>query len=295
MRLLRSTVFPALLAAALALPGCASVAESQAPAPVAVTADDNLNAVAWMQGSAEYAAVAAQTWHAATARLDAALADPAWDALAPVDREGALLAGLPPAVIVDVDETVLDNSPYQARLVRDGREFDDDTWDGWVSEAQARPVPGALGFARAAAARGVTMVYLSNRTEAQQQASLANLRALGFPVGEGDVFLGKGTTVAGCTQAGSSDKSCRRRLVARQYRVLMQFGDQLGDFVAGADNRPATRQALLASHSDWFGERWWMLPNPSYGGWQPSLFGDDWGLPREARRRALRDSLDTKD
>jgi 5'-nucleotidase (lipoprotein e(P4) family) len=295
MRLMRSALAPALLAIALALPGCVTVAEAPRPAPVAVAADDNLNAVAWMQRSAEYAAVAEQTWRAASGRLEAALADPAWDALAPADRTGAPLAGLPPAVIVDVDETVLDNSPYQARLVRDGREFDDDSWDGWVAEAQARPVPGALGFARAAAAQGVTMVYLSNRTEAQEAATLANLRALGFPVGEGDVFLGKGTMVAGCTQAGSSDKSCRRRLVARQYRVLMQFGDQLGDFVAGSDNRPATRQALLDAHRDWLGERWWMLPNPSYGGWQPALFGDDWGLPRESRRRALLDSLDAKD
>jgi 5'-nucleotidase (lipoprotein e(P4) family) len=295
MRLLRSALVPALLAAALALPGCATVAEAPRPAPVAAATDDNLNAVAWMQGSAEYAAVAMQAWQAATGRLDAALADAAWDALAPADREGAPLAGLPPAVIVDVDETVLDNSPYQARLVRDGREFDDDSWDGWVAEAQAQPVPGALEFARAAAARGVTMIYLSNRTEAQQQPTLANLRALGFPVAEGDVFLGKGTTVADCTQAGSSDKSCRRRLVARQYRVLMQFGDQLGDFVAGPDNRPATRRALLDAHRGWFGERWWMLPNPSYGAWQPALFGNDWSLPRETRRRALRDSLDAKD
>jgi len=295
MHLPRCALVPALLAAALALPGCATVAEPPRAAPVAVAADDNLNAVAWMQTSAEYAAVAVQTWHAATGGLDAALADPAWDALAPADREGAPLAGLPPAVIVDVDETVLDNSPYQARLVRDGREFDDDSWDGWVAEAQALPVPGALEFARAAAARGVTMIYLSNRTQAQQQATLANLRALGFPVAGGEVFLGKGTTVAGCTQAGGSDKRCRRRLVARQYRVLMQFGDQLGDFVAGPDNLPATRRALLDAHRGWFGERWWMLPNPSYGAWQPALFGDDWRLPREARRRAMRDALETKD
>jgi 5'-nucleotidase (lipoprotein e(P4) family) len=295
MHLPRCALVPALLAAALALPGCVSVAEPPRAAPVAATADDNLNAVAWMQGSAEYAAVAMQTWQAATGGLDAALADPAWDALVPADREGAPLAGLPPAVIVDVDETVLDNSPYQARLVRDGREFDDDSWDGWVAEAQALPVPGALEFARAAAARGVTMIYLSNRTQAQQQPTLANLRALGFPVAGGEVFLGKGTAVAGCTQAGSSDKSCRRRQVARQYRVLMQFGDQLGDFVAGPDNRPATRHALLDAHRGWFGERWWMLPNPSYGAWQPALFGDDWRLPRAARRRAMRDSLETKD
>jgi acid phosphatase len=37
--------------------------------------------------------------------------------------------GLPPALIVDIDETMLDNSPYQARLVRDGKSFDDASWN----------------------------------------------------------------------------------------------------------------------------------------------------------------------
>ena len=261
--------------------------------PAGEPADANLNAVLWVQSSAEYDAAALSLYHAAAAGLDAALADPTWDALVPEDRENAgALATLPPAVILDVDETVLDNSPYQARLVRDGGQYDEATWAAWVEERTARPVPGVLDFARAAAARGITLLYLSNRAEHLQDATLDNLRALGLPVADESVFLGLGTVVEGCEQDGS-EKDCRRRLAGRQYRVLMQFGDQLGDFVAVHDNTPSARQALVGQHAGWFGDRWWMLPNPTYGGWEPAVFGNDWRLPPDARHAAKRAALDT--
>jgi acid phosphatase len=136
------------------------------------------------------------------------------------------------------------------------------------------------------------MVYLTNRTEAQEAATLANLRALGFPVAPGDVFLGKGTAVPGCTQPGSSDKRCRRRLVAGRYRVLLMVGDQLGDFVSGDGHGRVAREALLAAHRDRFGARWWMLPNPSYGDWEAALFDAEWALPASERRRLKREALD---
>lgn len=254
-------------------------------------ASDNLNAVLWVQASAEYDAAALSVYNAAAARLDAALADPSWDALAPGLRDnGAALATLPPAVIVDVDETVLDNSPFQARLVRDGGEYDDAAWAAWVEERAARAVPGAAGFARAAAERGITIAYVTNRTQAMRAATLDNLRALGLPAGDGVVFLGKGAP--GCEQAGS-DKDCRRRQVAERFRVLMLVGDQLGDFVEPAADTPAARQAAVERHDGWFGERWWMLPNPTYGGWEPALFGNDWQLAPGERRAAKRAALET--
>lgn len=274
---------------ALALAAC----QSLPTAPSAAPADDNLNAVLWMQTSAEYRAVALSVYQAAGARLDQALADPDWDALDPEERALAgSAAGLPPAVIVDIDETVLDNSPYQARLVRDGGEYHDDSWAGWVGERRAMPVPGALEFARLAAGRGVTVVYLSNRTRESAPDTLANLREAGFPVADDDAFLGKGTQVQGCEGSGS-DKRCRRLLAGSRYRVLMQFGDQLGDFVAVEDETRPARERLLALHAGWFGERWWMLPNPSYGGWEPAAFGGDWSQPRELRRAAKRAALRT--
>ena len=194
-------------------------------------------------------------------------------------------------MILDIDETVLDNSPYQARLVRDGAEYSDPTWDAWVEERKARALPGVVEFARAAHARGITLVYISNRAVHLKQATLDNLRSEGLPVADDGVFLGLGTVVEGCEQDGS-EKDCRRQLAGRSYRVLMQFGDQLGDFARVYDNSPAGRQALLDRYEGWFGERWWMLPNPTYGSWEPALFDNDWRQPRDARRAAKRAALE---
>lgn len=285
---MRHLIAPALLA--LLLSGCQHAAQREdVAATAAVPADDNLNAVLWMQASVEYDAAATQTYRAAIAGLDAALADPAWDALVPSERANPA-TGLPPAVILDIDETVLDNSPYQARLVRDGTEYASATWADWVAERKATPVPGMVEFAKAASARGITLVYITNRTKQMQADTLANLRAVGLPADDA-AFLGKGTVVEGCKQADSGDKHCRRQLAGRSYRVLMQFGDQLGDFMQVEPNTPAARDGLMEAHGAWFGRRWWMLPNPSYGDWQPALFGNDWGKPADARRAAKRQAL----
>ena len=175
---MRATVLAvAVLAAALSSAACnrtdtpvtvATAPDATDPKPTTAdaAADDNLNAVLWVQRSAEYRAVTQTIYRAAADKLDVALV--------PGER-GNAATGLPPAVIMDVDETVLDNSPYQARLVRDGKEFDDLTWDAWVAEKKAKPLPGVVDFAKAATAKGVTLLYLSNRAEHLQAATLENL------------------------------------------------------------------------------------------------------------------------
>ncbi|AWV05951.1 5'-nucleotidase, lipoprotein e(P4) family [Marilutibacter maris] len=300
----RIPVLSLLAVSVLALGACKPVsftapeheAEPQrsAATPTAeVPADDNLNAVLWVQTSSEYQALTEQTYKAAADHLDKALSEAHWDALVPSERAGTagLDGSLKPAVIMDVDETVLDNSPYQARLIRDGQAYDEVSWAAWVAEKKAKPVPGVLDFATAAAAKGVTILYLSNRAEHLQEATLANLREVGMPVASEDVFLGLGTFVEGCEQNGS-EKVCRRQLAGRQYRVLMQFGDQLGDFVEVLDNTAAGREPLMEEYGDWFGERWWMLPNPTYGSWEPAAFNNDWSQPIEVRRAGKRAALD---
>ncbi|WP_313224539.1 5'-nucleotidase, lipoprotein e(P4) family [Pseudoxanthomonas mexicana] len=251
---------------------------------------DNLNAVAWVQTSVEYRAITTQTFRAAADHLDAALKEKHWDALVP-DERGNAATGLKPAVVMDVDETVLDNSPYQARLIRDGKEYDEISWDQWVAEKKAKPLPGVVDFARAAAEKGVTILYISNRAVHLKEATLANLREAGLPVADDSVFLGLGTVLEGCEQNGS-EKNCRRRLAGQKYRVLMQFGDQIGDFVQVEANTREGRQALFDEYDDWFGERWWMLPNPTYGSWEPALFNNAWDQPAAARTQAKRDALD---
>ena len=290
-----------LAASLLTLSACkrtepaATPSEPAAPAAVATQAKptgthDNLNAVAWVQTSVEYRAITTQTFRAAADHLDAALKEKHWDALVPDERGNAAI-GLKPAVVMDVDETVLDNSPYQARLIRDGKEYDEISWDQWVAEKKAKPLPGVVDFAKAAAEKGVTILYISNRAVHLKEATLANLREAGLPVADDSVFLGLGTVLEGCEQNGS-EKNCRRRLAGQKYRVLMQFGDQIGDFVQVEANTREGRQALFDEYDDWFGERWWMLPNPTYGSWEPALFNNAWDQPAAARTQAKRDALD---
>lgn len=273
------------------LAGCAAAPQRLAPPAPTAGADANLNAVAWTQTSVEHDLVYRSVYRGASDRLLQALADPDWDALPAGDRDRSA-RGLPPAVIVDIDETVLDNSPYQARLLRDGKRYEKASWNAWCREKAATALPGAVEFAQLAARHGVTVFYISNRAVEVAPETLENLRATGFPIAaDAHVFLGQGWQVDGCTPADRSDKSCRRRLVGRSHRVLLQVGDQLGDFFETDAATPAARRAAVAAWVGWFGERWFMLPNPSYGNWEPALFGNDWSLPASEQRAGKLNNL----
>ena len=294
-----STPALTLLAAAF-LGGCAThapvaTAETPAPAPGAAeaqqpAADDSLNATVWFQTSVERDLVYTAIYRAAGQRLGAALRDKRWDAL-PKDERTNDYTKLPPAIIVDVDETVLDNSPSSVRQIREHRGFNEAAWGEWVNERKAKPLPGAVEFLSTAAKKGVTVFYISNRDASLGEATVANLRAAGFPLKDDTQFLGLGTVVDGCEQNGS-EKTCRRQLVARKYRVLMQFGDQVGDFVQVLANTRDGRREAIAPYQAWIGERWWALPNPLYGSWEPALFDNEWGQPEPARRAAKEAALD---
>jgi acid phosphatase len=251
--------------------------------------DDNLNAVAWTQTAIEHDLIYLQTYRDAQARLLQALADPHWDALSPTDRVTPL-AQLPPAVVLDIDETVLDNSPYQARVIKKGSEFNAADWAAWCLEERARALPGVVAFTQFAARHGIAVIYISNRAGDLSQATLANLRKVGLPVSGPNALLGLGTLRKGCTQTGT-DKGCRRQLVSERYRVLMQFGDQLGDFIDVPQNTDAGRRKAVAAYLPWIGTRWFVLPNPTYGSWEPALFNNNWREPREQRRQQKLDAL----
>src|SRR5215203_940023 len=109
-----------VICVALASGSCAASTSSPATQPRAAAANEtrpheNLNAVAWMQTSLEYQASAVQAYRLAARQLDEALADRSWTAA--IEQTGDA-SKLPPAVVLDIDETVLDNSPFQARVVR---------------------------------------------------------------------------------------------------------------------------------------------------------------------------------
>ena len=290
---------PTTLLALALLAGCATtprqpeaaapVAPTAQTAPAAVAANDNLNAVAWSQTAIEHDLIYLQTYRDAQARLLAALHDRHWDALGKGDRTTPL-KGLKPAVILDIDETVLDNSPFAARMVQGNHEYNEADWAAWCREESARALPGAVEFTRFAAKHGIAVIYISNRARDLDQATLANLRKAGLPVSGPQSFLGLGTVVDGCEQAGS-EKGCRRQLVAQHHRVLMQFGDQIGDFVDVLANTADGRRKAVADYLPWIGTRWFVLPNPTYGSWEPALFNNDWSAAPGQRRRQKIDAL----
>ena len=257
---------PALLGLALLVTGCASSG----------TGLEGLNATLWAQHSAEYRASTEQAFRTATRMLDEAIADPAWTAL----PEQGDPYGLPPAVILDVDETVLDNSPFQARLIAEGREFNAQMWNAWVEEAAAPPIPGAIAFTHFAAELGVAVFYVSNREAAQEDATVRNLVRAGFPLQGGpDAVL-----LEGERDGWSSDKASRRAYVAESYRVLLLAGDDLNDFVSVARVTTEERDRLEAAYSAYWGVRWIMLPNPAYGSWERALYDFDSSLSAEEKR-----------
>ncbi|MEZ4316309.1 MAG: HAD family acid phosphatase [Myxococcota bacterium] len=265
----------------LALVGCPKPPPVETAVPPAPIPRDDVMAVVWTQTSAENDAVALTVFRSARMALDLALADPTWTAA--VEQTGEL-AGLVPAIVVDVDETVLDNSPYQARLVRDGGHFEKATWGAWVDEAAAKPIPGAAAFLSDAKARGVDVFYVSNRDVSQEEATRANLAALGFPDAETLEHLRFRPA------DGDRSKTARRLEIEKTHRIVMMFGDNLFDFMeAEAPDLPA-RDGIVTDHAEWWGTRWFMLPNPMYGSWDDAVLSythPDASAAHEARVEAL--------
>lgn len=236
---------------------------------------ENLNAVTWMQTAAEYRASAIQTYRAAEASMLRAMQDKSWTAALEQRR---IVPDLPLAVILDLDETVLDNSLYQARLTATGGVFADETWQKWVGEKRAGLVPGARDFLLAAHANGVAPFYVTNRVCDPNKAddpTVAVLRSHHLPF-RPERLLCKTET---------SDKSPRRTLVAAGNRILLLIGDDFNDFVSLARDQAnvADRLTAVDAFERFWGERWFMLPNPTYGSWERAV-----GTGVDAKRKALR-------
>jgi 5'-nucleotidase (lipoprotein e(P4) family) len=274
---MRNLMFSGVCLLSTALIGC----QQQPPA------NDQLDAVLWTQTSIEHELIYRQIFASATRQLDTALADPTWDALALPPRD---LAGLPPAVVVDIDETVLDNVPLNARDILTNQVYSYDRWNTWVDQAKAQALPGAVEFLQAADKKGITVYYITNREHSQVQATVNNLRLRGFPVAHNEQVLAASTPTGHCEQAGYG-KNCRRQWVASHARVLMLAGDSFGDFVQAEHNTLAEQRKTAAPYLAWLGQRWFLLPNPTYGNWYSAPYGDQEKLPFERKRQLKQQAL----
>lgn len=273
----------AILACATARPNPPAPPTGPPSTPVAEARPSEhptLYATLWIQTAAEYRASAWQAYAAARSSLARALEDTTWTAA--IEQEGTRYGGLPPAIILDIDETVLDNSPNQARLIRSGGEFVPESWTQWVEEGRAPPVPGAPEFLALADSLGVTAFYVTNRDAPHEAATRRNLEAAGMPL-DPDVDT---VLLRGEREEWVSDKSSRRRAVAERYRVVLLVGDDFNDFVPANLSR-AERDRLVEGYRDRWGERWIVLPNPTYGSWERALYSGATD-PDEADRARLR-------
>ena len=286
--------FTALLLAACAekaeTPAAIATEPAAAAAPAAaamapVPADDNLNATLWMQHAAEYAGSTETAFALAKIRLNEALKDKTWTA-APAEQTGKF-SSLPPAVICDVDETLLDNSAYQAWNITAGTTFSNETWSKFVAAQISTAVPGAVDFANYAASKGVTVFYVSNRTVDGEQATRDNMAKLAFPMGGNvDTFLMQKEK-----EDWTSKKGTRRAVVAQNYRILLLLGDNFGDFVDAYKGTEAERKQVFDANGFRWGHDWIMLPNPSYGSWEAVPYKFDYGASPDAMRDAKRKAL----
>ena len=245
----------------------------------AVPQNDLLNATLWMQQSVEYKATTVSLFALARLRLDEALADKTWTAVP--DLQKGDVTNLPPAIVLDADETVLDNSPYEAGLITRGTAFSAKEWTDWVNARETLAIPGAVEFLKYADSKGVKVFYVSNRIKEEKQGSLDNMAKLGFPMGGNvDTFLAKGDQ-----PDWGSKKSNRIGYVAKDYRVMLLFGDNLGDFSDAYGTSVAERQKVFEANMAHWGKDWIALPNPSYGSWESAAFGHDYKKSLDQQRK----------
>lgn len=243
-------------------------------------AHDILNAALWMQRSVEYKAHALAAYALARIRLDEALANKSVTA-APEEQTGDFQS-LPPAVILDLDETVLDNSGFQVWMIKAGKTFHPKVWTQFVASETSTPIPGSLEFAKYADSKGVKVFYVSNRTGDEEEATRRNMERYGYPMGGNvDTFL-----MSRERKEWSSAKSTRRAHIAKDYRILLNVGDNFGDFSDAYRGTEEERLKVYEAHAARWGREWIMLANPAYGSFESAPFKHNYKLPPGEQRKA---------
>lgn len=213
----------------------------------------------YQQRAAEYKALCLQAYQLATMRVEE------------MSHQQTLR---PRAIVTDIDETVLDNSPFTVHYALKGGEYDQRLWEEWTAKAACDTVPGALSFFRYAASKGFTIYYITNRLEKERAATLRNLQRWGFPQADDAHLL---------LSSGNSDKEARRMEVAKKYEIAMLVGDNLGDFSkAFYKVSPGERDSAVIRLQQQFAGKFIMLPNVMYGDWISALYPK--GVPLNEKR-----------
>jgi 5'-nucleotidase (lipoprotein e(P4) family) len=257
---------------------CSLTTFAQTAAPAALQQADNVyqeGAILWTQTSGEARALAYQAFNLARMMLDR-------------DLQANRRSRMRRAIVVDADETVLDNSRFQATLLKNRQNYDAQMWANWVKRAEAEAIPGAVEFLRYAASRGVRVFYITNRNEAEKEATATNLKKLGFP----DV---SDRTLLVRTDDKTSSKEARRQIVNTKFRIVLLMGDNLNDFaeIFSRSKTIADRLAAVERNKSQFGKRFIVLPNVMYGDWESALYDYNFKLTDEEKAAKRKSRLRT--
>jgi len=221
----------------------------------------------WQATSAEYRALAYQAYNLAKLRLDEDL---------------KITRTQKRAIIVDADETVLNNTAFEIMTIVDGAQYYGD-FDNWVKSAEGKAIPGSVDFLNYAFENGCDIYYISNRRLRYMGGTLKNLKLLGFPQAQESHILLKDDT---------SNKGIRRDQVAEDHFIVMLIGDNLIDFKdVFRQKNIEERYSSVDNIRDEFGKRFIILPNPMYGEWEKTLYGGTRKIPEKIKEEKLWEHL----
>ncbi|PGW42277.1 5'-nucleotidase, lipoprotein e(P4) family [Bacillus thuringiensis] len=247
------------------LMGCQSPATQ--PNKIFSLTEQQVMADAWYQTAGEVKALYHQGYNIGKMKLDAALAKG-------TEKK--------PSIVLDLDETVVDNSPYQAMTVTKRKSFPY-KWDEWIQQAKAEALPGAVSFLQYANEKGVAIYYISNRKQNQLDATLQNLQKLNIPQANKEHVLLQGEDEKG--------KEERRKTVAAEHDIVLFFGDNLSDFTGFDEKSVQDRNQLVEEMHTTFGEKYILFPNPMYGDWESALYQYDFKKSDVAKDKLRKDAL----
>lgn len=223
-------------------------------------------AALYQQRAAEYKALCFQAYNIAKERIDMA-----------VKKRGKK----PFAVVTDIDETLLDNSPYDAARAIKNLDYSSATWKQWTAKGIADTVPGAPTFLKYAASKGVKIFYITNRGTDERTGTLKNLQLYHLPNADSAHLL---------LSQGLSSKESRRKEVLKKYNIVLLCGDNLPDFDALYDNNPSEQDRTAATNKlrKQFGSRYIIIPNPSYGDFENAWYKFNFNLTDAQKDSVIR-------
>ena len=277
MNPLETTSFRRLSAAVVLASFLMLTARAQGPASHAAQgapADNEYQtgAVLWQQSSGEARALQYQAYALARLMLDR-------------DLRTRARSKFKRAVVVDVDETILDNSRFQAGLIVNREAFNSAGWIDWCNSARASAIPGAVEFLKYAASRGVSVFYVTNRGTPEKAGTISNLKQLGFPGVSDETVV---------VRADVSSKEARRQKISERYRIVLLCGDNLADFSNVFEGKTTEdRAAAVDAARAKFATQFIVLPNPMYGDWESAVYGYASRLSEEEKAAKRKAALKT--